>query len=280
MLAGHPKILSCIEADQEAVGKAKKKVRQADQRWQATQTLPLGLCVGEPVATDELTLGQGRPRMKPELVCVFLVLRGYLGSIGDQEARDRLLDSTTVQLYLLRRGEVMPGWTTILENVNAVSNATRNLILDAQLALILAEGLDDFSQVLLDSTAVKANSAWPTDARILLGLLERAFVGSQKLEDFGLSNIPVWWVPRWLKRLSQLLFKINNATGKPRSKSKRKKGRARGGNRLQAAAGPFRPGVCAGALGARGQRRGQHPVGAPGAADPRAHRGHAPRRGH
>ena len=104
MLAGHPKILSCIEADQEAVGKAKKKVRQADQRWQATQTLPLGLCVGEPVATDELTLGQGRPCMKPELVYVFLVLRGYLGSIGDHEARDRLLDSTTVQLYLLRRG--------------------------------------------------------------------------------------------------------------------------------------------------------------------------------
>ena len=224
LLAGHLKILSCIEADQDAVGKAKKKIRQADQRWQAIQTLPLGLCVGaEPVAADALTLGQGRPRMKPELVYVFLVLRGYLGSIGDQEARDRLLDSTTVQLYLFRRGEVMPGWTTILENVNAVSNATRNLILDAQLALILDEGLDDFSQVLLDSTAVKAHSAWPTDARLLLGLLERAFVGSQKLEDFGLSNIPVWWVPRWLKKLRQLLFKINNATGKPGSKSKRKK---------------------------------------------------------
>ena len=189
LLAGHPKILGRIEADQDAVGKAKKKVRQADQRWQVAQTLPLGLCVGEPVAADELTLGQGRPRMKPELVYVFLVLRGYLGSIGDHEARDRLLDSTTVQLYLLRRGE----------------------------------GLDDFSQVLLDSTVVKANSAWPTDARILLGLLERAFVGSQKLEYFGLSTIPVWWVPRWLKKLRQLLFKINNATGKPGSKSKRKK---------------------------------------------------------
>ena len=223
LLSGHPQILVRIEADQDAVGKAKKKVRQADQRWQATQTLPLGLCVGEPVAADKLTLGQGRPRMKPELVYVFLVLRGYLGSIGDHEARDRLLDSTTVQLYLFRRGEIMPGWTTILENVNAVSNATRSFILDAQLAMILGEGLDDFSQVLLDSTAVKANSAWPTDARILLGLLERAFVGSQKLEDFGLSNILVWWVPRWLKKLRQLLFKINNATGKPGSKSKRKK---------------------------------------------------------
>jgi len=189
LLAGHPKILGLIEADQDAVGKAKKKVRQADQRWQAAQTLPLGLSAETVPVTENLTLAQGRPRMKPELVYVFLVLRGYLGSIGDHEARDRLLDSTTVQLYLLRRGE----------------------------------GLDDFSQVLLDSTAVKANSAWPTDARILLGLLERAFVGSQKLEYFGLSTIPVWWVPRWLKKLRQLLFKINNATGKPGSKSKRKK---------------------------------------------------------
>ena len=30
-------------------------------------------------------------------------------------------------------------------------------------------------------------------------------------------------MPRWLKKLRQLLFKINNATGKPGSKSKRKK---------------------------------------------------------
>ena len=225
LLAGNPAILGGIEADQDAVAKAKKKVRQADQRWQVAQTLPLLALSEETVSreADQLLLEQGRPRMKPELVYVFLVLRGYLGSISDQEARDRLLDSTTVQLYLHRRGEVMPGWTTMLENVNAVSNATRSVILDAQLAMILDEGLDDFSQVILDSTAVEANSAWPTDARILLGLLERAFVGSQKLQEFGLSNIPVWWVRQWLKKLRQLLFKINNATGKPGSKGRRKK---------------------------------------------------------
>ena len=99
LLAGHPKILGRIEADQDAVGKTR----------QAAQTLPLGLSAETVPVTENLTLAQGRPRMKPELVYVFLVLRGYLGSIGDHEARDRLLDSTTVQLYLLRRGEVMPG---------------------------------------------------------------------------------------------------------------------------------------------------------------------------
>ena len=225
LLAGHPTILSRIEADQEAVAKAKKKVRQADQRWQAAQTLPLpGLSVAQApeCETDGLSLQQGRPRMEPEVVYVFLVLRGYLGSICDREARDRLVDSTTVQLYLRSRDEFFPGWTTILENINAVSNATRSFILDAQLAMIIDEGLDDFSQAILDSTSVEANSAWPTDARILLGLLERAFASTQKLERFGLSNMQPWWVPQWLKRLHTLLFKINNAAGKRGSKGKLK----------------------------------------------------------
>ena len=225
LLAGNPTIPSRIAADQDAVAKAKKKVRQADQRWQAAQTQPLpGLCVAEApeCETDRLTLLQGRPRMEPEVVYVFMVLRGYLGSICDREARDRLMDSTTVQMYLRSRGEFFPGWTTILENINAVSNATRSHILDAQLAMIVDEGLDDFSQAILDSTAVEANSAWPTDARILLGLLERAFASSQKLERFGLSNVPSWWVPQWLKKLRTLLFKINNVAGKPRSKGKLK----------------------------------------------------------
>ena len=35
LLAGHPKILSCIEADQEAVGKAKKKVRAGSPAHEA-----------------------------------------------------------------------------------------------------------------------------------------------------------------------------------------------------------------------------------------------------
>ena len=225
LLARTPRILCHIEADQDAVSKAKKKIRRADQRWQAAQTLPLaGLSVEEAPEPDahHLSLQQGRPRLAPDLVYVLLMLRGYLGSISDREARDRLLDSTTVQLYLQRLGVSLPGWTTILENINAVSHATRSLILDAQLAMISGEDLDDFSSAIVDSTAVEANSAWPTDARILLGLLQGAFARGQQLERFGLDNVPSWWVPQWLKKLRRLLFKINNAAGKPRSKGKLK----------------------------------------------------------
>ena len=35
--------------------------------------------------------------------------------------------------------------------------------------------------------------------------------------------IPKWWVPHWLKKLRQLLFKINNTVGKPKSKGNLKK---------------------------------------------------------
>ncbi len=193
LLARCPAILTRIEADQDRWAKAKKKIRQADQRWQAAQTLPLpGLVWDEAPApsADTLELASGRPRMGAELVYVCSVLRGYLGSLTDQAAKDRLLDSTTLHLYWHSRGLYFPGWTTMVENVNALSKETRHYILDAQLAMILDEGLDDFSQALLDSTAVEANSAWPTDARILLGLLERAFRRSQQLTRFGLSNIP------------------------------------------------------------------------------------------
>ena len=214
VLAHAPEIISRIDADQDAVAKAKKKVRLADQRWQAAQTLPLpDLSVEEtPVPEAEcLSLQSGRPRMPADMVYTFVVLRGYLGSICDHEARDRLLDSTTVQMYLQRLGVSLPGWTTILENINAVSHATRSLILDAQLAMISGEDLDDFSSAIVDSTAVEANSAWPTDARILLGLLQGAFARGQQLERFGLDNVPSWWVPQWLKRLRTLLFKSNRS---------------------------------------------------------------------
>jgi len=226
LAARNPEILTRIAADQDALGIAKKQLRLADQRWTRAQMLTLpGLPVEEaiPSPLDDVSLLEGRPRMPAEEVYVFSVLRGYLGSISDQDARDRLLDSVTLHLYLRSRNRFFPGWTTILENVNALSPTTRDFILEAQLAMIWDDGLDDFSESILDSTAVEANTAWPTDAGILLALLERAFHRSQHLEAFGLANLRKWWMPQWLKKLHRLHFRINNIAGKPTSKGKLKK---------------------------------------------------------
>ena len=78
--------------------------------------------------------------------------------------------------------------TTILENVNLVSYATRELILDRQIALILREELDGFGKLTVDSTSVKANSEWPTDSKILTGLLNRGHRLGQKMHLFGLED--------------------------------------------------------------------------------------------
>ena len=221
-----PAILTRIDEDQDVRALAKKQLRQADAQWQASFTA----CFPEltwPEALDlearELPLEQGRPRMPAEMVYVFFALQGYLGSISDRRARDQLLESRSLNVYLQSRGQRFPGWTTILENVNSISVETRSFILDAQLAMIREDELDDFSAVIVDSTAVKANSAWPTDGRMLLGLLRRAFRASQKLEDFGLANVPKHWVRRWLRKIQRLVFLINTASGKPHATRKRKK---------------------------------------------------------
>ncbi len=221
-----PEILARIEADQEIVALAKKKRRLADQRWEASLVPDFPQLSGEEVAAlppEPVLLETGRPRMPAEVAYVFLMLQGYLGSVTDRRARDQLLESRTLHQFLHGRGLGMPGWSTILEQVNAVSVETRNFILDAQLQTISEAGLDDFVEVTVDSTAVQANSAWPTDAGMLLGLLQRAFRISQHLDRFGLANPLGHWVPFWLKKLGKLVFRINVEVGKPHAKRKRKK---------------------------------------------------------
>jgi len=221
-----PAILTRIDEDRDARARVKKLQRRADAAWAASHTASFPE-VTWPEARElearELSLEQGCPRMPAEVAFVFFVLEGYLGSVTDRRARDLLLESQSLNLYLQSRGLKFPGWTTIRDNVHAISVATRSLILDAQLAMIRQEELDDFSVAVVDSTAVQANSAWPTDGRTLLGLLRRAFHVTQQLEDFGLPNVRKHWVPRWLRNIKRLLYQINMASGKPHATRKRKK---------------------------------------------------------
>ena len=91
----------------------------------------------------------------------------------------------------------MPPVTTILENVNLVSHTIHELNLDKQIAFILQEQWDDFGKLTIDSTSVKANSDWPSDAKILTGLLMR-------VHRFGLEDFRPGWVPRWLEQMDKL----------------------------------------------------------------------------
>ena len=151
------------------------------------------------------------------------MIRGELGSVTRREDVTFIRESISLYSFLQERGYQMPGANTILENINAVSNETRELIFDSQLRFIQEEGLDDFKELIIDSTQVEANSAWLTDAKIFTGLLSRAHRLGQKLELFELPNFRVWWMNQWLRKMRRLTLKINLAAGKPHSKRKIKK---------------------------------------------------------
>ena len=222
MSGKHPEILVSIRKDQDALGIKKKELRQKDKAYfeLKNEELPEILEQVEQTEAPGLQLEVGRPRMDAELILVFLVLRGYFKSLSSIEATERLRDSLTILDYLQGRGLVLPGITTIIENVNAVSNETRKRMFQAQLGLILNEGLDDFDELTIDSTSVEGNVEWPTDAGILLKLIERLFNLGRKLSKYGVPPFRVWWMITWISILHTLLFKINSIAGKANSKKK------------------------------------------------------------
>jgi len=209
-----PEIETRIGEDQDRLARRKKKLRLEQKEWEASATPDLlHLALRDEIDADGLRLGPGRPRLPADLVYVFLMLRGRHGSVTDLDAIERLRDSVTVQVYLRNRALKVPGATTILENVNAVSNETREFILDAQLGLIREKGLDDFTRLTVDSTAADANSAWPTDAGMLYGLLSRAYHNLGRLALLGLPELKPWHCGKWQRQMKGLVFQINTAKG-------------------------------------------------------------------
>ncbi len=73
---------------------------------------------------------------------------------ADRDACERMRDSMTLHILFSKMGVKIPGATTIIENSNCVPAGTREFILSCQLRQILDDGLDDFSEVQLDSTSV------------------------------------------------------------------------------------------------------------------------------
>jgi hypothetical protein len=102
---------------------------------------------------DKIQLEIGRPRTDAYIVYLFLMLRGFNGGCKDQYARLLLEESITVKLWLEHLGLQLPPASTLSDNLNAVSNQTRRLILQVQLRFIVQERLDDFQKCFIDSTA-------------------------------------------------------------------------------------------------------------------------------
>ncbi|MEI8026308.1 MAG: transposase [Pseudomonadota bacterium] len=187
---GHanPAILEAIDLDRDVVALEKKRVRMEDKQWLRSHGQH-GLGLEDDESLEGLSvveLGVGRDRMPALVVLVFLSLRGYFGGYKDSKTATTLAESRTLEILFVNFGMKMPGASTILDNINAVTPATLDLILDAQIKLATFEKLDDFKELVFDSTHCAGNTAWPTDSGTIAGLSIRGEHLLRSLANHGI----------------------------------------------------------------------------------------------
>ena len=220
-----PGILDAITNDLDKYALEKKHERLAEAEWIKKQTMSLGLDCQDTGSAKKLTLGTGRPRMSAEEVYLFVLIRGYFSSVTDRQACERIRDSITIRAFYENHypGKSIPARSTIHGNIQSVSMETRERILALQMGMVLEEGLDDFKEITMDSTAVRANSVWPTESGIIRDSLERAFHRSQQLNRrYLVPNLMPWFVTQWLKEIRKSHFAISTASGKGANRKRRK----------------------------------------------------------
>jgi hypothetical protein len=221
-----PQLLEMIDRDRDAAALKKKRERLEDLAWYQSRGTPLpGFSADdEDRWADGMELAAGRPRMPALSVLLFLVFRGYLGGFKDRKVAMTLQESTTVQICMMNLGhQALPGASTIIDNVNAVSVATHEAILDAQIRQALREKLDDFKKLTCDSTDVGANSAWPTDSGLIKGIAFRCEHLIRLLAEEGITLRLPAVMGKVLDEIKDLNKQIQLTSGKKDSAKKRAK---------------------------------------------------------
>ncbi len=222
-------ILDKIEKDLDRVALKKKAERDEDKAYILNQSLPLDEIAqanvqASPDKVPAAELKTGRPRVCALLVFYFLFIRGYSGgSIRSKKAKNFIFESRSLALLLQDNELHLPSLNSLNENLNAISHETLQYIWDCQLLYAKTHQFDDFEKLFIDSTSVEANTAWPTDSKMMLGLLRSVYQMGQKLDLFGLPNFTLFHCERWLLEMKQLDFEIAQIGGKPGSKRKRGK---------------------------------------------------------
>ena len=110
-----PTIIEAIEKDLDANAREKKKVRLEDRKFYESRTAELPeLNIDEQdLLAEQLALAVGRPRMPAYVVFVFLMLRGFLGSLTTKPARRFLCESISLHAFFQSHELKMPAVTTI-----------------------------------------------------------------------------------------------------------------------------------------------------------------------
>ena len=209
--------------DRAAKGAKKDRMTAATALADATSCLP-----GIPgwtaedagaLSVEDLELSQGRPRgIDGEIALILGVVRAHFGSMSSKEAVERIRDSETLNSYFRARGRKMPSRSAINAWLNCIPEECWQLVFETHLRMVREEGLDDMSEITADSFSVWADSAWPTDSGMILGLLNRAWRCASKLPEFGLPTFLQAKIDLWLERIRTFDRQIAFACGKPGSR--------------------------------------------------------------
>jgi len=220
-----PRIAKAIEYDLDQYAKEKKRIRLLDKEWEFRDqvNIPTIELNSEVPPAVELGLKTGRPRMSSYIVLMFMMGRGYYGGIKSCASSVFAGESRTLNILLQNKGIKMPSANCVYDNINAVSNETREFIQDAQIRMIIDEKLDNFKNLTIDSTGVEGNVCYPRDSVLICQLLKRTFHIGMNLNKFGLTNIRQRSFARIIKLIDRLSKTINMEAGKPKSAKKRRK---------------------------------------------------------
>jgi IS5 family transposase len=134
-----------------------------------------------------------------------------------------MMESITLHVFFTNLGLKMPGRSTLTDLVNAISNQTRLLLLDAQLARVLCLKLDDFKTILQDSTHVSGNTIWPTDSRLMVDLVSRLIRVGKRLERVHLPAIELGEIDNLLSKMITLNREIDFSQGRKDGKRIRRR---------------------------------------------------------
>ena len=223
-----PSILTAFQADIDDAAKEAKKGRLMDEIWRA-EALPrfpgfldsIDPSDFDSVHSSTFALFTGRPRsVEAELLLVLLVVDGVF-SLTSVDGYERLVGSEVFQALVGDRRT--PALSTVGKYLGLVSAETREKVHKALYALVRDEGLDTFEELTVDSTAIEANTAWPSESALICGFLRRGHRLLQKQAEYTDVHYQSKLVERWLKEMDGLHREIGLLPSRPGSVAERKR---------------------------------------------------------
>jgi hypothetical protein len=162
-----------------------------------------------------------------ELVVALFIARHFYDNCYGDRGYSMLCENNSLHQFIGRLGiGKFPSRNTIHEQISALSEQTLKLFHQAVLNCVKACGMDDFSAVIIDSTAIKADSAWPVDSALLKSLsgkiMKNILSVHDKLSCLERRKIPLKRLHNYCDDMRKLDFEISMFKGKKGAKKMRR----------------------------------------------------------